>query len=217
MAEQSAGDTTEDTVPVPQRPRVRRSAADEVRAAQFPTAMRGYDRAAVDTWCQEVADLVERLEDQPPRDTAVRRALDEVGQETAAILQRAHEAAEEITARSRAQADARLERAERETDDALREAEERAQQLEAEVGAMWDQRTRLIDEIRQLADEVLGVADDALERMQPPTTPSAPAVVMVEGDEPDLSEMPYDDEPTVEVVAGESEPDTPGDQNSATR
>jgi len=122
VSEEQAPDRTEETVATPRRSRARRSAADEVRDAQFPTAMRGYDRAAVDTWCQEIADLVERLEEQPPRDTAVKRALDEVGQETTAILQRAHEAAEEITSRSRSQADARLERAERETDAVRRHA-----------------------------------------------------------------------------------------------
>lgn len=217
MSEEQAPDRTEETVATPRRSRARRSAADEVRDAQFPTAMRGYDRAAVDTWCQEIADLVERLEEQPPRDTAVKRALDEVGQETTAILQRAHEAAEEITSRSRSQAEARLERAERETDDALREGEERAQQLEADIAAMWEQRTRLIEELRQLADEVLGVADDALDRMQPPVTSDSPAVVMVEGEEPDLStdhEMAYEDQPTVEVDAPEPEPDAPRGQDT---
>ncbi len=216
MQEEQAPEPTEETFAAPQRTRARRSAADEVRAARFPMAMRGYDRAAVDTWCQEIGDLVERLEEQPPRDSAVKRALDEVGQETAAILQRAHEAAEEIISRSRSQAEGRLERAERATDDALREAEERAQQLEADIGAMSEQRTRLIEEMRQLADEVLSVADDALDRMQPPTTSDSPAVV-VEGDEPDLSaEMAYDDEPTVEVAA-ESEPDAAGDRDAEAR
>ncbi len=219
MSDEQAPDRTEEIVATPRRSSARRSAADEVRDAQFPTAMRGYDRVAVDTWCQEIADLVERLEEQPPRDTAVKRALDEVGQETTAILQRAHEAAEEITSRSRSQAEARLERAERETDDALREGEERAQQLDADIAAMWEQRTRLIDEIRQLADEVLGVADDALDRMQPPVTSDSPAVVMVEGEEPDLStdEMAYEDQPTVDVAATEPEPEAPGGRDAGAR
>ncbi len=186
---------------------------------QFPTARRGYDRAAVDAWCQEIADLVERLEHQPPRGDAVQRALDEVGQETTAILQRAHEAAEEITSRSRSRAEARLERAERETDDTLREAEERARQLEADVQAIWEQRNRLIEEMRQLADEVLGVADDAFERMQPPVTSDTPAVVVVEGEEPDLL-APAEadvDEPTLEVAPAEAGPEAARDQDAGGR
>jgi len=174
--EESAPDHTQEAPPTPRRPRIRRGGADEVRAAQFPAAMRGYDRAAVDSWQQEIADLVERLEDQQPRDAAVKRALDEVGQETTAILQRAHEAAEEITARSRSQADGRLRRAETEADTVIRESDERAEQLEHDARRIWDERQRLIEEMRALADEVLGVADDALDRVEAPPgrTPEQP-------------------------------------------
>lgn len=169
--------------------------------------MRGYDRVAVDSWRQEIADLVERLEEQQPREAAVKRALDEVGHETSSILQRAHEAADEITARSRSQAEGRLQRAEAEADSTLREAEERVHQLEADTQAMWDQRSRLIEEMRQLADEVLGVADDALERMRPPEedreagddTAEAEAEAVPDDEVPD-DEVP--DDTTVAMPAG---------------
>ena len=165
---------------------------DKVRAAQFPAAMRGYDRAAVDSWREEIAGLVERLEGQQPREAAVKRALDEVGQETSSILQRAHEAAEEITARSRSQAEGRLQRAESEADATVRDAEERLQALENDTQTVWEQRARLIDEMRQLADEVLGVADDALERM------------------PQAADTAADgEEPTVEVSAVDAEVERP--------
>jgi len=131
--------------------------------------MRGYDRAAVDQWRDEVADLVERLEAQQPRDSAVRFALDEVGRETAAILQSAHDSADEIEARSRSQAGDRLRLAEREAEATIRAAEEHAERLGVDTRALWDERARLIEEIRRLADEVLGVADDALDRLHPPT------------------------------------------------
>lgn len=153
--------------PRPKRPR-RRSAAERVRDERFPVAMRGYERTAVDAWREDVAQLVERLEDQAPRDSAVKRALDEVGKETSSILHRAHESAEEITARSRSQAEGRLRRAEGEAEITIREAEERAEQLELDAQRIWDERSRLIDEMRQLADEVLGVADDALNRLDAP-------------------------------------------------
>lgn len=199
--------------PAPRRNRARRSASDKVRAAQFPAAMRGYDRAAVDSWRQEIADLVERLESQQPREAAVKRALDEVGQETTAILQRAHEAADEITSRSRSQAEGRLQRAEREADTTLREAEERVRQLDDDVQAIWEQRTRLIEEMRQLADEVLGVADDALDRMPQPVTSDSPALVVVEGEEPDVNAGPdEDDQTTVEVAVTDTEAGGPGQQ-----
>jgi uncharacterized protein YoxC len=130
--------------------------------------MRGYDRNAVDVWREEVAELVERLEEQAPRDAAVKRALEEVGKETSGILQRAHEAADDIAARSRSQAEGRLQRAEREAEITIREAEARVAELDADYRSIWDERQRLLDEMRQLADDVLGVADDASERVSGP-------------------------------------------------
>jgi len=202
----------EPLAPPPRRTR-RRSAADKVRAARFPVAMRGYDRAAVDSWRQEIADLVERLEEQQPREAAVKRALDEVGHETASILQRAHEAAEEITARSRSQAEGRLRRAEADADSTLREAEERVQQLETDTQLIWEQRARLIEEMRQLADEVLGVADDALERLAPPAAADAGE------DTAETEESPSDgdtaqgeaDDSTVAMPAGGDQADRPSE------
>ncbi len=146
----------------------RQTAADQVRAKTFPIGLRGYDRVAVDAWKEEIARRIESLESQAPRDTAVKRALEEVGQETAAILQRAHEAAEELTTRSRSQAEGRLQRSEAEAEATIKEAEERAALLERDSKAIWEQRQRLLDDMRQLADEVLGVADDAAERIKPP-------------------------------------------------
>ena len=164
----SEPDTHETPQARPRRAR-KRTAAEKVRAKGFPAAMRGYDREAVDAWREEIAELVTRLEEQEPADTAVRHAIDEVGRETSAILQRAHESASEIEARSRSQADARLAEADREAELTVREAEERADRLEEDTRSIWEQRLKLIDEMRQLADEVLGVADDALERVDPPS------------------------------------------------
>ena len=61
---------------VPQR---ERSAADRVRAVEFATAMRGYDREAVDAFVAQAADLIDTLESRQARETVVQRALDEVG------------------------------------------------------------------------------------------------------------------------------------------
>ena len=186
----------------------RRSDADKVRAAQFAIVMRGYDRAAVDAWREEIAQLVERLEEAQPRDAAVKRALDEVGQETSAILQRAHESAEEITARSRSQAEGRLQRAEREAEITIREAEERVERLEQDNRVMWDERGRLIEEMRQLADEVLNVADDALDRMEPPEedTVEDPAA------QPDAGLADIGGQPTVQAPTAEIPASAMGDE-----
>lgn len=187
---------TEISQAVPDRPirRVRRrSDADKVRAAQFTIVLRGYDRAAVDAWREEIAQLVERLEEAQPRDDAVKRAFDEVGNETASILQRVHESAEEITARSRSQAEGRLQRAEHEAELTVREAEERMEQLNQDNRAMWEQRARLLEEMRQLADEVLNVADDALDRMKPAQEADTADEPTVEATAADIPVPPEDD------------------------
>ena len=132
--------------------------------------MRGYDRQVVDRYVAEVAQLVAELEATQTREGVVQRALDEIGEQTSGILQRAHETAEEIAARSRSQAAGRIQRAEREADALRREADAYSEEIVTETRRLWEDRKRLIEEMRQLADEVLAVADDALERVQQPRT-----------------------------------------------
>jgi hypothetical protein len=75
--------------------------------------MRGYDRGAVDDYVSRVNRLLAELQITAAPESAIRHALDEVAEETRGILERAHETAEEITRRSRSQADDRLQLAER--------------------------------------------------------------------------------------------------------
>jgi hypothetical protein len=143
-------------------------------------AVRGYDRRAVDEFLDELRTFVADLEAHQTRESVVQKALDELGEETAGILQRAHETADEIAARSRAQADGRLQRAEREAEIVKREADEYAEQVVADTRLLWDERQRLIEDIRHLADVVLGTADDAMERL---TLPEPLAAAEQEADE----------------------------------
>jgi DivIVA domain-containing protein len=144
------------------------SAADRIRDTTFPLAVRGYERHAVDEFVQEVVALLTELEGRQSREAVVQRALDEVGEQTAGILQRAHEAADEIAARSRAQAEGRIQRAEREADIVRRDADKYAEQVVVDTRLLWQERQRLLEDVRQLADEVLATADDALERVKMP-------------------------------------------------
>jgi DivIVA domain-containing protein len=150
--------------------RIRRGApaSELLRDASFPLTVRGYDRRAVDEFLEELRTLVADLEARQTREGVVQKALDELGEETAGILQRAHETADEIAARSRAQADGRLQRAEREAEIVKREADEYADQVVVDTRLLWDERQRLIEDIRHLADVVLGTADDAMERLKLP-------------------------------------------------
>jgi hypothetical protein len=94
---------------------------EEVREADFPIALRGYERTAVDRYVKEARRVIAELELSGSPEAAVRNALDEVSEETSGLLQRAYETSEEIAARSRSKADDRIQQAEREAG-ALREA-----------------------------------------------------------------------------------------------
>ena len=121
-------------VSAPERERLIKQARD----TEFPVALRGYDRAAVDRYVEHVNRLLAELEISSSPESAVRHALDEVSEETRDILQHAYDTAEEITARSRSRADDRLQQAEQEAKElraaALQEAQETrdAAQREAE-------------------------------------------------------------------------------------
>jgi DivIVA domain-containing protein len=151
----------------PRSPRLA-SASERLREVSFPLAVRGYDRGAVDDFVDAVRTLVAELEANQTPEGVVQKALDEVGVETASILQRAHETADEITSRSRAQADDRVQRAQEEADLLRREADEYSEQVVVDTRLLWEERQRLIEDIRQLADEVLATADDAMERVKMP-------------------------------------------------
>jgi DivIVA domain-containing protein len=168
--------------------RFRRSATERIANRDFPLAVRGYDRGAVDAFMQEVLELVSELEGRQTRETVVQRALDEIGEETAGILQRAHETADEIAARSRAQAEGRIQRAEREADMLRQQADAYSEQLVVDTRILWEERQRLIQDIRQLADEVLATAEDASERVTQPAMITEPEPGIET--EPDTEEEP---------------------------
>jgi DivIVA domain-containing protein len=171
-----------------------------VRDVRFPTAVRGYDRGAVDGYVKQVNNLIAELETSSSPESAVKRALAEVSEETGAILERAHEAADAITARSRAAADDRLQQAQREAEEvrettqreaqevrelaqresrqlrttAQREAEQvraeaetRVQKLDRHAEAVWQERRRLIDDLRSVGQQILETADAAAAHFPP--------------------------------------------------
>ena len=169
--------------------RFNRSRADEIGERSFPIVMRGYDRAAVDAFVQEVRELIADLESRQSQESVIQRALAEVGEETTSILQRAHETADEIAARSRAQAEGRIQRAEREAELVRRQADAYSEQIVVDTRLLWEERQRLIEDIRQLADDVLNTADEAAERV------SMPQMLSEEAAEDDTTAS-YGDEPT---------------------
>ena len=132
-----------------------------VRDVSFPVALRGYDRDAVDEYVQDVNRIIAELQVGRSPQSAIRHALDQMSDETRGILERAHETADEITARSRAQADDRLQWAEREARDAIAAATQRVHDLEADAERVWQERQALIDDLNRVAVELKAVTDDA--------------------------------------------------------
>jgi DivIVA domain-containing protein len=175
------------------RPRRRRFGVEQARNPEFTLVFRGYEREAVDRYVAQVIELITELEATQTREGTVQRALEEVGEQTSSILQRAHETAEEIVGRARAQAEGRLARADRDAEQTVADAEADAQRLRSDARRVWEQRMRMIEELRRLSDEVLGVADDALERLDPPD----------------------DGEPEDTTVEAEASPSTPHEDGSA--
>ncbi len=180
-----------------QRGARKRFGVDQASNPEFTLVFRGYEREAVDRYVAQVIELITELEATQTRESTVHRALEEVGEQTSSILQRAHETAEEIASRSRSQAEGRLARAERDAEQTVAAAEAEAQRIRTDARAVWQQRSRLIEELRRLSEEVLTVADDALERLPPtdePTTAEA---------EPTTSEA----EPAPPIVAPATAPE----------
>lgn len=150
-----------------------------VRDVSFPIVMRGYERAAVDAYVTRVNRIIAELQVSRSPQSAIRHALDQMSEETKSILERAHESAEEITARSRSQADDRLEEAKREAHAVIADANARVRELEEDADEMRRERNRLIEDVRAVSAELGRLAEEASTRFGPePGEPEAQTVAI---------------------------------------
>jgi DivIVA domain-containing protein len=133
----------------------------QAREIKFPVGLRGYDRAAVDRYVEQVNRLIAELEISSSPESAVRHALDEVGEETRDLLQRAHQTADDILARARARSDDTLQQAEREAE-RMRELGERDSHRTSDAAAHESQKL-LETAQREAADLREAAARDATE------------------------------------------------------
>jgi DivIVA domain-containing protein len=136
----------------------------ELVEADFPTAMRGYDKAAVDEYVRQTRHLVAELQSVRTPEAAVRRALVRAGGMISDVLRRAHETAGEITAQSRSEADDRIEQARAEADETMDAAEQRVRDLDADTDRIWLDRQRIMADVEDLSNQLLGLAKEAGER-----------------------------------------------------
>lgn len=135
--------------------------------ADFSVVLRGYDREAVDVYVMRTNQLIAELRVTQTTEGAVQRALERVGDEVAGILRRAHETADEVTAKSRSEADDRLQAAIVESREITAGARAGLRELDADTDRVWAERHRIIEDARALAEELLGLADAAAERFPP--------------------------------------------------
>jgi cell division septum initiation protein DivIVA len=135
-----------------------------VADVDFPIALRGYDRLAVDAYVKRTSQLVAELQATRSPEAAVRRALERVGEEVSGILQRAHETGSQITAQSRIDAENRLDAARQEAADITAGAERRLKELDTETDRIWAERHRIVEDAQDLAGQLLALASSATER-----------------------------------------------------
>ena len=126
----------------------------DVLDVQFPQAVRGYDRQAVDRYIEAVGVLINELEASNSKDDATRRAIDEVSRQTRDWVIGAQQSAQRIAEQARERARAVLEEAEREAEAtrvaAQHEADETlaaARDLAARIRADASAPSRTVQEI----------------------------------------------------------------------
>jgi hypothetical protein len=176
--------------------------------ADFPVALRGYDRLAVDAYVKQTSQLVAELQATRSPEAAVRRALERVGEQISGILQRAHETAEEITSQSRREGEDRLEHARIEAAEIVAAAHQRVKDLDADTDRIWVERHRIVDDARELAQQLSVLADSAAARFpevdeaaEPADVASDPELAPDTTPEPELAtEVQEDDHETATTV-----------------
>jgi DivIVA domain-containing protein len=129
----------------------------EIRDVSFPVAVRGYERRAVAAYVERVNRVIAELEVGSSPQAAVRHALNRVGEQTSGVLQRAREAAEEITATALAEAEEITSSARAEAEQSLEEVKLQSHQLR---GRSKEEADQILAEAQAAADEQLRRAED---------------------------------------------------------
>lgn len=172
----------------------------EVADVDFPVALRGYDRLAVDAYVRRTSQLVAELQATHSPEAAVRRALERVGEEVSGILQRAHETASQITTQSRSESEDRLEAARGEAAEITAGAERRLSELDTETDRIWEERHRIVEDAQDLARQLLSLAQSAAERF-----PAAEETGAEQSEDEPAGDAPFDGEQTMPVRASDPE------------
>jgi cell division septum initiation protein DivIVA len=128
---------------------------------EFPIALRGYDRIAVDAYVARTTQLIAELHATASPEGAIRRALERVGEEVAGVLQQAHQTANEVTTQSRSEAEDRLEAARVEAEQITAQARDKLRALDEDTDRIWAERDRIVGDARELAQQLIELAEGA--------------------------------------------------------
>jgi DivIVA domain-containing protein len=123
----------------------------EIRDVSFPTAVRGYDRHAVDAYVSRVNRVIAELQVSASPRAAVRHALEQAGQQVSGLLEQARQTAETISASGRQEAEEQIARAKAEAADLVVDASAQADALRAEAERIVADAKRGAEEIRAKA------------------------------------------------------------------
>ena len=122
-----------------------------VRSPSFKAAVRGYERAEVDAYVKQVNRVIAELEVSRSPRSAVRNALERVGEQVHGILERARDTADEIVATARQEAEEITARAKAEAADLVVNAS-------AQADASRGEAAQILGEANAKADDILARA-----------------------------------------------------------
>jgi hypothetical protein len=139
--------------------------SEPAATGRFAVGPFGYNRAAVD---QYVGELEHELDDlrrgRPEPPVSINEEIERLGEQTASILVVAHDQANETTRRAQEQADRCIADAAANAVAMTAQAKQQLRELDTETDSVWQERRRLIDDVRGTAAALIALADDALQR-----------------------------------------------------
>jgi DivIVA domain-containing protein len=138
----------------------------DIRDVSFATAVRGYDRREVDAYVERVNRVIAELEVSRSPQSAVKHALDRVGEQTSGVLQRAREVAEDLTGTALAEADHATRRAKVEAEEMVEQAQMQAHQHR---GQAKEQADEILARARGEAAQSLERGEEELRRLEQQT------------------------------------------------
>ena len=107
----------------------------DILDVRFPTAVRGYDRDAVDKYVKRVNRVIAEVKVRSSPPAAVRHALEQAEEKVQELLRAAREAADEITASAQQEADENTARAKAEAAELTVQTSAEADRVKAEAEA----------------------------------------------------------------------------------